>query len=402
MSEDYRFKLQGKTKYQGIPVSIEQRKGSVCEGVDGDGKKWRTKMKIPYGRIPRTMGADGDAVDVFLASKKESPVHVVHQKRKDTGKYDEDKVFLGAKTKAQVKKLFLAHYDSPKFLGPISKMTIDEFKDLLKTKKGKKLTKTSTGDINMRSGISKIARHMMKESQYELEDAEGIYGPETYQQMQKQVPRLSEEEFTQAYKEPTDPTVPLLTATGGSGGAMLGGAIGKNLHDFALSRMKNPIKAMASKGKKWPIALAAGLGGLLGGAGGYLGGKKIQGFTEKADKQQLQKIYKALSGQEKQSQQMLSPLMQKITPYLHRMGKGIAKTKFGRGVAKKVLGKDVVRTGTSAAEQVQRSVPQLTQLQRFEQLMQNPELKAALLARGKQLGKGTAMVGGGYLAGKAL
>lgn len=43
MSEE-KFKLQGHVVHQGIPIAIENRKGSVRKGVDADGTPWRTEM----------------------------------------------------------------------------------------------------------------------------------------------------------------------------------------------------------------------------------------------------------------------------------------------------------------------------------------------------------------------
>ncbi len=136
------YKLQGHTNVQGIPIAIENRKGSVRSGTDKDGHKWHTKMKMPYGYIKGTKGADGEPVDAFIGPDKEAPnAFVVHQ-HKDTGKgYDEDKVILGHKTKADAKKAYLQHYDDPKFLGPIARVSTARLKELVASKK--KLVKIS-------------------------------------------------------------------------------------------------------------------------------------------------------------------------------------------------------------------------------------------------------------------
>jgi hypothetical protein len=137
------YKLQGHTKFQGIPIAIENRKGSVRKGKDSDGSEWRTKMKCPYGYIKGTKGVDNEEVDAYVGPKKDATkAYVVHQ-HKDTGKgYDEDKVMLGFKNKAEAKKAYLAHYDDPKFLGPISIVAMERFKQLVKAKK--KLVKISS------------------------------------------------------------------------------------------------------------------------------------------------------------------------------------------------------------------------------------------------------------------
>ena len=111
-------------------------------GVDKDGKPWRTKMVHPYGYLKGTTGADGEEVDVYVGPKKNAPeAFVVHQ-HKATGKgYDEDKVMLGFKDEEAARKAYLKHYDDPKFLGRISRVTIERLKALIASKK--KLVKIS-------------------------------------------------------------------------------------------------------------------------------------------------------------------------------------------------------------------------------------------------------------------
>jgi hypothetical protein len=134
MSKEH--KLHGHTTHQGLRIAIENRKGSVRSGVDRDGKPWRTVMKAPYGYIQGTRGADGEEVDAYVGPVKDAPhAFVVHQ-HKHTGKgYDEDKVILGVRSEEEAKKLYLAHYNDPKFLGPISQVPIDRLKALVAEKK---------------------------------------------------------------------------------------------------------------------------------------------------------------------------------------------------------------------------------------------------------------------------
>jgi hypothetical protein len=136
------FKLQGRTSVQGIPVAIENRKGSVRKGVDKDGHPWRTEMKHPYGYIPGTKGKDGEPVDVYVGPDKAAPnAYVVHQHKADGTGYDEDKVMLAFKSEQKARKAYLAHYDDPKFLGPISTVPVDKLK--ARVESGKRLEKIS-------------------------------------------------------------------------------------------------------------------------------------------------------------------------------------------------------------------------------------------------------------------
>ena len=128
-------KLQGHLVHQGIPIAIENRKGSVRSGVDKDGKPWRTKMVHPYGYIKGTHGADGEEVDAYVGPDKKAPTaYVVHQ-HKDTGKgYDEDKVLLGFSSKKDAIEGYLKHYNSPKFLGPVKSVPLERLKEIIAKK----------------------------------------------------------------------------------------------------------------------------------------------------------------------------------------------------------------------------------------------------------------------------
>jgi hypothetical protein len=57
------YPLQGRTKVQGMDISIENKKGSVRSGTDKDGHEWHTHMNFDYGYIRGTVGKDKDHVD---------------------------------------------------------------------------------------------------------------------------------------------------------------------------------------------------------------------------------------------------------------------------------------------------------------------------------------------------
>lgn len=135
-------KLQGRREIQGLQISIENRKGSVRSGVDDNGHEWHINMKHPYGYIKLTEGTDGDHVDCYIGENEASEkVFVIHQNDPDTGKYDEDKVMIGFDSAPQAKAAYLEQYDRPGFFGSMYEISMDEFKELLSKRKGKKLTK---------------------------------------------------------------------------------------------------------------------------------------------------------------------------------------------------------------------------------------------------------------------
>ena len=117
-------------RFRGLDITIETPAGSVREGTDPGGKRWRTKMRFDYGYIRRTEGADGDHVDCYIGPDEDAPnVYVVHQRKAgDWQAYDEDKVMLGFRAKDAAVRAYLAHYDDLRFLGQVTTMPFEEFK----------------------------------------------------------------------------------------------------------------------------------------------------------------------------------------------------------------------------------------------------------------------------------
>lgn len=166
------FKLQGHTEHQGIPIAIENRKGSVRKGVDKDGKPWRTKMFHPYGYIKGSKGADGEEVDAYVGPHEEAAhAYVVHQRKSDGKGYDEDKVMLGFPSKEEAVKGYLKHYNSDKFLGPVKEVPVERLKEMLQMKK--KLVKISSFNSFSEKLASVFLEQFIKEAN--LSDSEAAH-----------------------------------------------------------------------------------------------------------------------------------------------------------------------------------------------------------------------------------
>lgn len=143
-------KLAYKMEFLGLPISIENRKGSNRYWYDPEmDEHGKTKMEFPYGYIRGTLGLDGDEVDVFVGPNKESrKVFVITQlKRPEFKKIDEQKVMLGFTSSSQAKKAYMRHFDKPDFFDSITEMDIDEFQQKLKSRKGKLIKHFIYGDI---------------------------------------------------------------------------------------------------------------------------------------------------------------------------------------------------------------------------------------------------------------
>jgi gamma-glutamylcyclotransferase (GGCT)/AIG2-like uncharacterized protein YtfP/superfamily II DNA or RNA helicase len=84
-----------KVDFQGIEVRVERPKGFIMVGQDAKGVNWARRYKLDYGHIPKTLGGDGDGLDVFIGPDKKANEAFWAIQRKDDGTFDEYKVFLG-------------------------------------------------------------------------------------------------------------------------------------------------------------------------------------------------------------------------------------------------------------------------------------------------------------------
>lgn len=112
---------KGKLRVHGLLISIENRKGSRRD------PKWKP-LAAHYGYINRTEGRDGDHVDVFLGPKLDSEIVFVIDQVGPGGRFDEHKVMIGWTSSAKAKSAYLANYPAGWRCGPVTAMTIDQFK----------------------------------------------------------------------------------------------------------------------------------------------------------------------------------------------------------------------------------------------------------------------------------
>jgi len=123
------FKLQGNVNIQGIPIAIENRKGSKRKWKDAQGNTGETRMQYAYGYVKRTQGLDGDEMDVFVGpNPKAENVYIVHQQNPDVGTYDEEKVMIGFSDPHRALAAYRAHYDRDDFDVTVTPMAVDQFK----------------------------------------------------------------------------------------------------------------------------------------------------------------------------------------------------------------------------------------------------------------------------------
>ena len=152
----------GHVTVQGIPVTIETPSGAERRGVGPDGKPWSVTLQHPYGYVKGTTGADGDHVDTYIGPHPDSPnVWVVDQIDPATGKFDELKAVIGARSEGEAKGIYDAGFSDksgPARTGAITAMPVEKFKQWLDSGHGKKplayrepgLNKTQPGEVGMK------------------------------------------------------------------------------------------------------------------------------------------------------------------------------------------------------------------------------------------------------------
>ena len=134
----------------GLPVYIEWPKGSTRTY-----KRSGTQvlMYADYGYIPKTEGADGEELDVYLGEDLDSPyIFQLHQKDKDNEAYDENKYMVGFKSAEEAKEIYLKHVPEDRF-GGIKEMTWDQFKNLLKNNVQKQAKEVKLDDSHLKKDI---------------------------------------------------------------------------------------------------------------------------------------------------------------------------------------------------------------------------------------------------------
>lgn len=129
--------------FQGIPITIENPKGTIRSGLDHKGQPWSSRMTEDYGYIKRTEGHDGDQVDCFVGpNKRSNRVWVVDQLHHSAHRFDEHKCLLGFDTEKQAigayRKSYGTVYDIQHAMGAVTEMSVDAFKEWLKGGGGKK------------------------------------------------------------------------------------------------------------------------------------------------------------------------------------------------------------------------------------------------------------------------
>lgn len=131
----------GRCHIHGLDIRVEYPPGAYRTGVGADGKTWSRKMVAAYGRIKRTVGRDGEPVDVFIGEHPESQLVFVVDQLDAGGNLDEHKVVLATRNYQEARDLYLAHYPpgwADDRLGEVRGFHMPQFRRWLKTDAPKK------------------------------------------------------------------------------------------------------------------------------------------------------------------------------------------------------------------------------------------------------------------------
>ena len=122
--------------YQGLPIVIENDKGSTRKWKNDEGQTGKVTMFYRYGFIEGTVGADNEEIDCFIGHNPYAPnVYIINQMKENGEEFDEEKIFLGFSSEENARDAFLAHVNNQKMLGEIITMPMYLFKETLEFRK---------------------------------------------------------------------------------------------------------------------------------------------------------------------------------------------------------------------------------------------------------------------------
>ena len=126
----YYNKLDSKTSFRGLPITIEHRRGDTKSGTDVFGNDWKKTMLHDYGYFDGIMGADGKELDVYInPDARTDNIFRVTQLNVKTGEFDEYKIMLNFESIGDARVGYLKNHPKDwKGFGGIEEITLDDIK----------------------------------------------------------------------------------------------------------------------------------------------------------------------------------------------------------------------------------------------------------------------------------
>lgn len=124
---------KGRISISGLSIAIENPAGSVRSGVSKGGLEWSNTMMAHYGYVVGSLGADGDAMDVYVKDGTDDAwcgkVYVVNQVFEDTQLFDEHKCMIGFDTLEEAVANYRSNFGPTwRGLGTVDEMSFGNFK----------------------------------------------------------------------------------------------------------------------------------------------------------------------------------------------------------------------------------------------------------------------------------
>src|SRR5687767_2821887 len=121
MTDNLTDKVKRSFAWNNLDIAIEHEVGDVR--FDG-----APPLKSAYGFVKKTVGADNEALDVYIGPNLDSPhIFRVKQMTVDGLAYDECKWFIGYDSAFQATFAYLAQMP-PQFFGGIDRSSLDEIR----------------------------------------------------------------------------------------------------------------------------------------------------------------------------------------------------------------------------------------------------------------------------------
>lgn len=119
----------GHFRWHGMEITLEVAKGQVRKKKGKDGKVWQRLMKAHYGRLLKSLAADGDHLDVYVGEHPQAEIVFVIEQLDEKGQHDEYKVIIACLNREEAEKLYRSHYPRNwDRVGQIQAMTVPQFK----------------------------------------------------------------------------------------------------------------------------------------------------------------------------------------------------------------------------------------------------------------------------------
>lgn len=147
---------KGTTDFQGITIHIDRPRGLRMFGIDPEGKEWERKYKYDYGFIPKTLGGDGDGLDVFIGPDKKAQEAYWAVQIKPDGSFDEYKCFLGFTSREAAIGAYRDHVPVKLLKGMVT-MRLDMMKAMLGKDPTGAFAKTAMQWVSFQDELNKLA-----------------------------------------------------------------------------------------------------------------------------------------------------------------------------------------------------------------------------------------------------